>query len=492
MKLLTFLFAGLSSITYGQFWEVSEPVRLGGTVNTGAEESIPVFSMDSSMLYFVRTYDKENRGDNLDQDIWFSKKEADGSYSDCELAKAMNNKMNNAVLGISRDGNSMYLLNSYDGKKDEEKGISVTRKKGESWGEPEKLMVPGLNIDGDFYGFHVSEDESVMIISYAGPGTLGQEDLYVSINNNGSWSAPMHMGNTVNSTGYEISPFLSKSNDTLFFSSNGMGGQGDADIFYSVKKGGWNEWSTPKNLGNKINSPKFDAYFIHNGKQAYWSSNRDGELSDIYIVEILTPPALAISCKGMDVTVHKGTDGKINSTPDGGVGPYTFKWSNGSTDEDPANLIKGEYSVIVTDALGQTAECACTVGEPGPPAYADVAMKHYYDYNANKLIVTDGELKNFVNAVEDQVAKGRKNITIEIYSSASYVPTKTFKTNEKLAKSRAEEIQKVLKSYFKEKGIDGDLNIVIIAAIVDGPAYENDSVNQDKYRNYQFIELKTK
>ena len=54
----------------------------------------------------------------------------------------------------------------------------------------------------------------------------------------------------------------------------------------------------------KINSPKFDAYFIHTGKQLYWSSNRDGERSDIYLANILTPPPVSIACKGTDATVN--------------------------------------------------------------------------------------------------------------------------------------------------------------------------------------------
>src|SRR5690606_25636783 len=112
----------------------------------------------------------------------------------------------------------------------------------------------------------------------------------------GKWSAPMHMGSAINSTGFEISPYLSKNSDTLYFSSNGFGGEGDADIFYSVKKGNWTSWTTPINLGNVINSPKFDAYFVHSGNQAYWSSNRDGERADIYMLNILTPPALEVLC----------------------------------------------------------------------------------------------------------------------------------------------------------------------------------------------------
>jgi hypothetical protein len=58
-----------------QFWDFADIKKLPGTVNTvDGEESIPVFSKDSSVLYFVRTYDPTAVGGETDQDIWFSKK----------------------------------------------------------------------------------------------------------------------------------------------------------------------------------------------------------------------------------------------------------------------------------------------------------------------------------------------------------------------------------------------------------------------------------
>jgi len=41
--------------------------------------------------------------------------------------------------------------------------------------------------------------------------------------------------------------------------------------------------------------------------------------------------------------------------------PYTFSWSNGSTDEDQSGLAKGEYTVVITDANGCTKELSFTI-----------------------------------------------------------------------------------------------------------------------------------
>lgn len=49
-------------------------------------------------------------------------------------------------------------------------------------------------------------------------------------------------------------------------------------------------------------------------------------------------------------------NGEINLTISGGTDPYTFEWSNSSTEEDQAGLLPGPYTVTVTDANDCTSE----------------------------------------------------------------------------------------------------------------------------------------
>ncbi len=76
----------------------------------------------------------------------------------------------------------------------------------------------------------------------------------------------------------------------------------------------------------------------------------------------------------LTATVTDACTGLANGSIDlhivGGVGPYAFAWSNGSTNEDPDLLAAGAYSVTVTDAIGCTSTAAFQVNDPvpcGPP-----------------------------------------------------------------------------------------------------------------------------
>ena len=58
-------------------------------------------------------------------------------------------------------------------------------------------------------------------------------------------------------------------------------------------------------------------------------------------------------------------NGEIDITITGGTEPYTYSWSNGSTDQDPTALNSGDYSCIITDDIGCTTNASATVGDIG-------------------------------------------------------------------------------------------------------------------------------
>ena len=412
------LVAGFSGSASAQFWDFTEPEKLSGMVNSDAEESMPVFSEDSSTLYFVRTFDANNTGGENDQDIWFSRKDKQGNFGKSEKLKSLNNRLHNAVCGLNADGSRLYVHNTYDGNKEKHKGIASADHKNNGWQSPKSLDIPALNVQGDFVNFYVSKEEDIILLSFNGPGSLGAEDLYaIRKSAGGAWGEPVHMGNVLNTTGFEISPYLA--GDTLFFSSDGHGGFGNADIFYTVRKDDtWTNWSEPVNLGPKINSAKFDAYLIYAGTQFYWSSNRGGEKSDIYHAASLMPPPLALAALAIPNYDQKAGYYSIDLTVEGGAGNLKYAWNNGDTVQDPVNLKPGTYKVTVTDAYGQTALTEVVIPEP-PVIVPPLAIVEHVEEPVDPDPVV-AEQKAKLKAIDEEINKDLNNNIIFFDENSSY------------------------------------------------------------------------
>lgn len=82
---------------------------------------------------------------------------------------------------------------------------------------------------------------------------------------------------------------------------------------------------------------------------------------------LLTTTAAATSdYNGYNIRCHGGSDGTAEAYPVGGVAPYTYLWSNGSTENPATGLSAGTYTVTITDANGCTASAEVTLTEPPP------------------------------------------------------------------------------------------------------------------------------
>ena len=289
------LVGSLTTIAQDQYF--ASPKLMPKAVNTTAEETLPMLSADGKSLFFVRVLSEGNIGGKFSgHDIWYTNRNADGSWQEAKNSLiSLNNKGNNAVLGFSQSGDEVYLLNSYRLKNSILPGVSVARRSGNHWGFPSEMDIPKLKKEDFFYSAYVSPDAQVMLVSMQGrkqpKGT--DEDLYISLRTeDGGWSELQHMGNVINSPGFEITPFLSSDKKYLYFASNGHGGFGDADMFVSERIGdGWFNWSKPQNLGKQINSKGFDAgLMIAPDSTAFFASNRNGGLADIFETRLLAEP----------------------------------------------------------------------------------------------------------------------------------------------------------------------------------------------------------
>ncbi|MCI5055136.1 MAG: carboxypeptidase-like regulatory domain-containing protein, partial [Flavobacteriales bacterium] len=146
----------------------------------------------------------------------------------------------------------------------------------------------------------LSADGKTMIFVTDQPGGFGQKDLYITRFENGNWSTPENLGNTLNSSGNEMFPYF-RNDSTIYFSSDGFTGFGGLDLFKSTLKNG--KWSTPENLKQPINSGKddFGIMFFTNQTGLISSNRKDRRHSDdIYFFRAI-PQKAPINITGLFV-----------------------------------------------------------------------------------------------------------------------------------------------------------------------------------------------
>ncbi|HRJ37736.1 MAG TPA: hypothetical protein PK798_03040, partial [Flavobacteriales bacterium] len=81
-------------------------------------------------------------------------------------------------------------------------------------------------------------------------------------------------------------------------------------------------------------------------------------------ITITEPAALIVNLNPLDLNCFNICIGQVASLVSGGVAPYTYSWSNGSTTANLTNICAGNYTLTVTDANGNTASASTTVNQP--------------------------------------------------------------------------------------------------------------------------------
>jgi outer membrane protein OmpA-like peptidoglycan-associated protein len=272
----------------------SMPENLGYNVNTRSSEICPIVTPDGQGLFFIRIEDPENTGGTDDySDIYYAKSGADKKWQAAvNLKKPLNNSSTNSVNSVTPDGNTLFLLHTYneDGTF-KSGGLSISNKTGNTWEVPKDITVLDHYNLNDYNEFCMSNDKKIIIMAVEREQTYGEKDLYVSFNIDGPlWSVPLNLGPVVNSKNGEISPFLAADNTTLYFSSDGHPGYGNNDIFLTRRlDDSWTNWSKPENLGKPINTNDWDAYYSvpASGEYAYFVSAKSGYgNSDIFRIKL--------------------------------------------------------------------------------------------------------------------------------------------------------------------------------------------------------------
>lgn len=270
----------------------TEPKLLPESINSGSDADFPMFAPDGSFIFFSRSNDSLNKGGLEDiNDIWFSyyNKNNDSWNKAFNSFPTLNNAFENAVVGISSNAKRLYLHNTYLPANPSKVSICYSDYLDTGWSQPSLLEVGSVKVGDKPYGVFMYTNEKVLFVSMEGNDGEGSEDIYVVFKDaKGKWSKPINLGPQINSKGYDFSPFLDHTGENLFFATDGRGGEGGTDIFVSKRLDStWKNWSAPLNLGNKINTPGDEIYFtMTNQNLAFFSSKPKDQVSRFYQTSI--------------------------------------------------------------------------------------------------------------------------------------------------------------------------------------------------------------
>ena len=100
-------------------------------------------------------------------------------------------------------------------------------------------------------------------------------------------------------------------------------------------------------------------------------------------------PSNSTIFSGFDVSCAGASDGFIDISIEGGVGNYTYQWSNNATTEDLSNISSGTYSIIVTDENNCSISQEFILNEP-ELLNIDTSVSNYSGYGVSCFESNDG------------------------------------------------------------------------------------------------------
>jgi tetratricopeptide (TPR) repeat protein len=301
--------------------------NLGLNVNSVFDDIAPVQSPTKQGRYYFSSNRDGSTGGLRDQkgltDEVKGKSSADmylvdlrdGNWSSVlPFEQLLNSPKHDILQDFSPDGTIIYYIKSSDLLRGTlySDTFSIDRDPTQV-AQPAPLPLDTESGDKDLFVFN----DSLILFSSRRTGGFGGYDIYYSARKNGLWETPINLGPSINSPSNEDHPFLTKSGNKLYFSSDRLTSLGGYDIFSATHSSN-SDWSDVKNLGLPINSPGDDLGFelSADGTTAIFSSNRiesigehdlfmaylkEQELAQLDFVE--TPPFMPNSINGALVSV---------------------------------------------------------------------------------------------------------------------------------------------------------------------------------------------
>ena len=509
---------------YNGVW--SKPKTIN--ITTSGHEAIVNVSIDGKTLFFY----KDDEGDG---NIYQSIMTENGEWSTpTSLDPKINEKSQETHAHLSPDGKSLYFVSD---RKDGNGGkdIYVCNKLPEgNWDTPQNLGNI-INTPNDEDGIFIHPDGKTMYFSSNGHNSIGGYDVFSStLDANGNWSKPVNMGYPINSTDNDLFFVTSADGKRGYYSSYKDDGFGEKDIYQislldetaksisllagtievhgydtlpsnalvTIVRKGTNENTVTikprKEDGNfsailQPESKYHITYFAdtYTKEEDVTTPSTYNELKRKIILNFSKPDSYPVTdAKAGKARIEK-LKAEIARLEEENSEDWNFK------NEEELTKLKAELAsleLIEADDWTKFYDNKLDEIEDRINKLVGVEIASYqefFNYNIKSINTSNPKYLNVINKVLKE--KSTDKIYINIKASASNVPTKTFGSNENLAKKRAEAAKSIIISSLTNKGIKKE-NIIFnnIKTGVNGPAYNSDYQNKDTYEKYQYVTISIK
>jgi hypothetical protein len=462
-------------------------------LNTKKHDAGVIYSSDGNTLY---TYKNDL--------IWKSILE-NGKWSNLvELDENINSSQYNVPsVNLSEDGNTIYFVSTRKkegyGGKDIYKSI---KNKDGKWNTAENLG-DNINTKFDEDSPFISANGKTLYFASKGHSGMGGYDLFKSKLTNGSWSKPENMGIPINSSLDDIYLILDADEKNGFFSSARDGGIGGMDIYSYCYYCPANKIhildglivdnnNTPIKKGTlsfrKINENDITGIILTNNGKFKITTETSGKHEllinaqnfEQQVVELELPASSSES--DLKVTLSQFEMNNDNY--------QIMNIISNKLGLNYSDTIKIEKIIAIINPDNSYNDNNTVINDPINSSNKIItSYEEYFGYNIKEINTSNALFKKMINKAVEREKAGNK-IYIHIKSSASKVPTKTFKSNINLATLRGEEAKEIILKTLIEKGANKN-NIIVkpINSIISGPNYRRDYKNSNKYAKFQYVKI---
>lgn len=206
-----------------------EPTYVPFTAGRGEWKDIdPLFTPDGATVLFQSNRPVAEVSSRTGFDMWAVGKVADGWGMPYHLGNVVNTDSSESYAAMAKNGN-LYFTSSSDKQQGD---IYVAAYVNGAYTAPQRLGPPINTRDKREANPFIAPDESYLIFAAGKPDNDSDSDLYISFRKNGIWTAPVNLGDAINSTISEFCPFVHAGQDRLYFSRLERGATRNTENIY--------------------------------------------------------------------------------------------------------------------------------------------------------------------------------------------------------------------------------------------------------------------